>query len=165
MPPTPGALVTLVGGASAGLLAAAVMDVPMSRQPEGYTPAYIAAAALARTEPGSVSFELAMVVHHLAGLFSGVGYGVLMLGAGTLIPGGSIVGGVAVLPHVVAVVVVGTFVYISFANVVLPRVGGTIYEERATAVRGQWLRSATVFGAAMLLLAPWVVGVVGDVVG
>lgn len=164
MPPTAGALVTLVGGASAGLLAAAVMDVPMSRQPEGYTPAYIAAAALSRTEPESVSFELAMVVHHLAGLLSGVGYGALVFAGDAVIPGTAIVGGVALLPHVVAVVVVGTFVYVSFASVVLPRVGGTIYEERATAVRGQWLRSATVFGAAMLLLAPWVVGVVGDVV-
>lgn len=165
MPPSAAALATLVGGATAGLVAAAVMDVPMSRQPEGFTPAYIVAGALARTDPDSITFETAMVVHHAAGVLAGVTYGALVLAGDVALPSGATVAGVPLLPHVVAVVVVGTLVYVSFATVVLPRVGGTIYEERATAVRGQWLRSATVFGAAMLLLAPWVVGVVADVAG
>jgi hypothetical protein len=91
-------LVTLAVGGVAGLAAALVMDLPMSRQSEGFTPAYIAASVLRRSPPSDVSFRDANLVHHAA--------------------------------------------------------GGTIYEERATAVRGQWLRSSLVFGAALAVIAP-----------
>ncbi|MFB6125811.1 MAG: hypothetical protein ABEJ79_00720 [Halolamina sp.] len=157
------AVATLGGGAVAGLLAAAVMDVPMSRQPEGFTPAYITAAVVTRTAPSAVSFERAMVVHHVTGLLAGVLYGLVAFAAEALLTRVGVAvavdGAAAVVAHVVGVVGVVAFVYVFFAHLVLPRAGGVVYEERATAVRGQWLRSAMVFGGAMLVAAPVVVGV------
>lgn len=155
----------LGGGAVAGLFAAVVMDVPMSRQPEGFTPAYIAAGVATRTAPSAVSFERAMVVHHVTGVLAGVLYGLLALATETALSGvaATLGGSAAVVAHVVGAVGVAAFVYVFFAHLVLPR-AGVVYEERATAVRGQWLRSALVFGGAMLVAAPAVVDV-ADAVG
>lgn len=137
----------------AGLLAAFVMDWPMSRQPQGFVPAYIAAAVVTRKNVESVRFGEAMVVHHLAGVLTGVLYAVLV---GTLshgVPPVS-VGGLNLIAHLLAVGVVVGFIYGFFAHFVLPRAGGQSYEQQATAVRGQWLRSALVFGVAMVVLVP-----------
>lgn len=141
------------GGALAGLVAALAMDLQMGRQSEGWTPAFIAAAVVRRTAPEDVSFEVASVVHHAAGVASGVLYGlvtVALSGVGPQVTWR----GVSLLAHVLAVVAVTLFIYLLFANVVLPRTGGTVYEERATAVRGQWLRSSLVFAIAVLLAGP-----------
>jgi hypothetical protein len=156
-------LVTLAVGAVAGLAAAVVMDVPMSRQSEGFTPAYIAASVLRRSPPSDVSFRDANVVHHAAGALGGVLYaavaGALVLALGSTPAPGAVAS--ALGPHLVGVAAVVVFIYLFFAHLVLPRAGGTIYEERATAVRGQWLRSSLVFGLALAVIAPALFSVVG----
>ncbi|MFD1598242.1 hypothetical protein [Halobellus rarus] len=137
-----------------GLLGAVVMDFPMSKQEDGFAPAYVAAALLRRTPPGEVPFREAVVVHHATGAIAGGLYAVVFLLSAAVLPAGAVVGGVEAIPHVVAAAAVAAFVYGFFAHVVLPRAGRGIYEERATAVRGQWLRSAVVFGVAIGVTVP-----------
>jgi len=137
-----------------GVIAALVMDWPMSRQPEGFTPAYIAAGVLTRTPAESVRFRTAMIAHHLAGGLAGVLYALVALGVDRVSPGLSPAVGVALHAHLIGVVVVVAFIYAFFAFLVLPRAGGRPYEEQATAVRGQWLRSALVYGVTVLILVP-----------
>jgi len=141
-------------GVLAGLLAAAVMDWPMSRQPEGFTPAYIAAGVLTRRPHESVGFRNAMIVHHLAGGLAGALYGLLAFGLAVVVPPVTTTVGLNLPAHLLAVVAVVVFIYGFFAHVVLPRAGGRSYEEEATAVRGQWLRSALVFGLTLALAVP-----------
>ncbi|SEL95244.1 hypothetical protein [Haloferax larsenii] len=143
----------LLLGAFAGLAAAVVMDIPMWRQEEGYTPAYVAASVLRRASPNEVSFIDANVVHHVAGALAGVLYALVHLAVDVVVPDVPIFG-LDIFPHVVAVVVVVPSIYALFSYFVLPRAGRAIYEERATAVRGQWLRSALVFGVTLLVLGP-----------
>jgi hypothetical protein len=161
---TPTAAVAVVAaGAAAGLVAALVMDLPMVRQPDGFTPAFVAAAVVRGRTPDAVSFRDANVVHHAAGVLAGVLYAVIVLALGVAVGPGvdpTALAGAAVV-HALAVAAVVGFIYVVFAHLVLPRAGGTIYEERATAVRGQWLRSSLVFGVAMALVAPPLVGLVG----
>ncbi|ELZ94046.1 hypothetical protein C440_10513 [Haloferax mucosum ATCC BAA-1512] len=140
-------------GAVVGVAAAIVMDIPMWRQDEGFTPAYIAASVLRRTKPGEVGFLDANVVHHVAGALSGVLYALVYLATDFVVPDMPLFG-IDVPSHLVATGTVVTSIYLLFSHVVLPRAGRTIYEERATAVRGQWLRSSLVFGATLLLLGP-----------
>ena len=137
-----------------GVIAALVMDWPMSRQPEGFTPAYIAAGVLTRTPTESVRFRTAMIAHHLAGGLAGLLYALVALGVDRVSPGLSPAVGVALHAHLIGVVVVVAFIYAFFAFLVLPRAGGRPYEEQATAVRGQWLRSALVYGVTVLILVP-----------
>ena len=137
-----------------GVLAAIVMDFPMARQAEGFTPAYIAASVLARSQSDTVAFATAFAVHHIAGAAAGILYAVVYLGGIGVLPGGPAVGGVTVVPHGVATLTVAGFIYAFFAYLVLPRRGQRIYEERATAVRGQWLRSVVVFGVTVALVVP-----------
>ena len=142
-----------------GVFAAVVMDFPMARQAEGFTPAYIAASVLARSRPSSVESRSAFVVHHVAGAAAGVLYAVIYLLADGPLPGVAAVGGVDVIPHTLATLVVSGFIYAFFAHLVLPRRGRGIYEERATAVRGQWLRSVVVFGVTVAVAVPAVTSV------
>ena len=137
-----------------GVLAAVVMDFPMSKQTEGFTPAYIAASVLARSRPSSVEFRSAFVVHHVAGAAAGVLYAIVYLLSAGPLPGVAGVGGVSVVPHLFATLVVAAFIYVFFAHLVLSRRGRGIYEERATAVRGQWLRSVVVFGGTVAVVVP-----------
>ena len=137
-----------------GVVAAVVMDFPMARQAEGFTPAYVAASVLARSRPSSVAFRGAFAVHHAAGGAAGVLYALLYLPAAGVLPGVATVGGVGSVPHLVATLGVSGFIYAFFAHLVLPRRGRGIYEERATAVRGQWLRSVVVFGATVAAVVP-----------
>ncbi|WP_396612088.1 hypothetical protein ACH9L7_02050 [Haloferax sp. S1W] len=143
----------LVLGAFAGLAAAVMMDIPMWRQEEGYTPAYIAASVLRRVRPDEVTFLDANVVHHVAGALAGVLYALVHLTVDFAVPDAPLFG-VDVFPHIVAVLAVVPSIYALFSYFVLPRAGRGIYEERATAVRGQWLRSAFVFGVTLLVLGP-----------
>lgn len=154
------AALTVAAGGAAGLVAAAVMDLPMSRQPDGFAPAYVAAGALTRADPDAVSTEAALFVHHAAGVLAGGVYAVAFVAVGAVAPIGPAIAGVALVPHLVAVGLVVGIIYAVFAHLVLPRAGGTTYEQRATAVRGQWLRSALTFGAAMLVVAPTLVELV-----
>lgn len=142
-----------LGGGLAGLVAAVAMDVPMNRQADGWTPAWLAAATLRRRSVDAVRFRDASLVHHGAGALSGVCYGLLALAVGTVVPQPTVVG-LPVVGHLVAVTAVTLFMYTFFAHFVLPRVGGEVYEERATAVRGQWLRSALTFAAVVTLVGP-----------
>lgn len=141
-----------------GLLGALVMDVPMANQEDGFTPAYVAASTLRRVDAEEVSFEAAFLLHHVTGAVAGVLYAVayLVIGLATTIlavPSAAL-GGVGALPHLLATLLVSGFVYGFFAHLVLPRAGRRIYEERATAVRGQWLRSTVVFGAVLGVSVP-----------
>jgi len=140
-----------------GVVAALVMDWPMSRQPEGFTPAYIAAGVLTRTPARDVRFRTAMIAHHLAGGLAGLLYALVALSVHRVSPMLSPGVGIALHAHLLGVLVVVGFIYAFFAHFVLPRAGGRPYEEQATAVRGQWLRSALVYGLVMLVLVPAVV--------
>lgn len=147
----------LVIGIAAGVVAALVMDWPMSRQPEGFTPAYIAAGVLTRTSPPDVRFRTAMVIHHVAGGTAGLLYALVALGVDRVSPTLPPTVGVGLPAHLLGVIVVVGFIYAFFAHLVLPRAGGRPYEEQATAVRGQWLRSALVYGLTVLVVVPAVV--------
>lgn len=155
---------SLLGGAVAGLVAAVAMNVPMSRQPDGWTPAVIATAVLTRTTPETVSVEQAAVVHHVTGVVAGLLYGILMFAMIGVAPSLRW-SGVPMIAHVFAVIAVTLFIYGFFSHVVFPRVGGTVYEERATAIRGQWLRSSLVFAVALTIVGPPAIGFVATVVG
>jgi hypothetical protein len=158
------ALAFLFGGGVAGFVAAVAMDVPMNRQPEGWTPAWLAAATVRRTSPDAIPFRDASAAHHGAGVLAGAGYGLLTFLLGLAAPWPAFAG-VSVVGHLVAVVVVTLFIYGFFAHFVLPRVGGQVYEERATAVRGQWLRSALTFAAVMTVAGPLLLVLFGAAFG
>jgi len=98
-----------------------------------------------------------MLAHHLAGGLAGLLYALVALGVDQVTPGLSPAVGIALHAHLIGVVVVVGFIYAFFAHLVLPRAGGRPYEEQATAVRGQWLRSALVYGLTVLVLVPAVV--------
>ena len=147
----------LAVGIGAGVVAALVMDWPMSRQPEGFIPAYIAASVLTRSRPADVPFRTAMLTHHLAGGLAGLLYALVALGADRVAPALLPIVGVDLPAHLLGVIVVVGFIYAFFAHLVLPRAGGRPYEEQATAVRGRWLRSALVYGLTVLLVVPAVV--------
>jgi hypothetical protein len=142
-------LAWLLFGAVVGLVGAVVMDAAMHRQPDGWTPAFVAAAVLRRSRPDRVSFRDALVVHHVAGGLAGVLYASLVYATATLV--GPAVGLSTLVGHLVGVAGVVAFIYAFFAHLVLPRGATGIYEERATAVRGQWLRSSLVFGGFVLV--------------
>ncbi|WP_224334120.1 hypothetical protein [Haloprofundus halobius] len=152
--PRAASAIRLVLGALAGLVAAVAMGVPMGRQEGGFTPAYVAASVLRRTAPDAVSFRDASVVHHGTGMLAGVLYAAVLTFGENVVPAMVPVGGVDLLSHLAAVALVVSFIYVFFAHFVLPRAGGGIYEEQSTAVRGQWLRSSLVFGAALAVVAP-----------
>jgi hypothetical protein len=151
-------------GAVAGLAGAVAMDVPMGRHPEGWTPAFVAASVLRRTDPTAVRFRDASVVHHAAGVAGGVLYALLAAPLAVALAGTLPTPGVAALPvvaHLVAAAGVVAFIYAFFVHLVLPRAGTGIADDRATAVRGQWLRSAVVFGAALAVVVPALAAAVG----
>ncbi|MEA1932498.1 hypothetical protein [Halohasta litorea] len=143
-------------GALAGLVAAVVMDWPMSRQPDGFTPAAVAAGIVTRQPVEAVSFPELLIVHHAAGLLAGVLYGVVVLGVASGLPELVRIGGLDLVAHLLAVGLVVGFIYVFFAHFVLRRAGGKSYEEQATAIRGQWLRSSLVFGLTLAVVVPLV---------
>jgi hypothetical protein len=150
-------LLQVAAGSLAGLAAALAMIVPMSRQPEGFTPAYIAASVLRRTTPDEVRFIEANVAHHGTGMVAGGLYAAVLVSLSAVVPDVVRMERVELLPHLIAVTLVVLFIYVFFAHLVLPRAGGRIYEEQATAVRGQWLRSSLVFGAVLVVVGPTLV--------
>ncbi|MFB6252190.1 MAG: hypothetical protein ABEI27_10995 [Halobellus sp.] len=137
-----------------GLLGALVMDVPMARQEDGFTPAYVATSVLSRSSPGEVAFGAAFALHHLTGILAGLLYAVLYLFVAAGAPNVAVFGGIGLFPHIVATTLVAGVVYAFFAHLVFPRAGGWIYEERATAVSGRWLRSTAVFGSVLGIVVP-----------
>ncbi len=159
LPLSRGAVVAV--GALAGLFAAVVMDWPMSRQPDGFIPAAIATGILTRQSADDVSMPELLVVHHAAGLLAGGLYGLGLLAATATLPAVVLVSGLDLVAHLLAVGLVTGFIYGFFAHLVLPRAGGQSYEQQATAIRGQWLRSSLVFGATLLIVVPLVLTSVG----
>ncbi|WP_101294392.1 hypothetical protein [Halegenticoccus soli] len=141
-------------GALAGLAAALAMTLPVRRQSEGFSPAYVAASVFRRKKPDEVSARDANVAHHATGAVAGALYAAVFSALSVVVPGLGRVAGVALLPHLLAVGVVVLLVYASYAYVVLPRAKSAIYEDQSTAVRGQWLRSSLVFGVTLTLIAP-----------
>lgn len=153
LPPWP-AVVAI--GALAGLVAAIAMDWPMSRQPDGFTPAAIAAGVVSRQSFEDVSVPELLFVHHLAGMLAGVLYGLLILGLASGLPPLVSVGGLDLVAHLLAVGLVVVFIYTFFAHFVLSWASEQGYEEQATAIRGQWLRSSLVFGLTLAIVVPLV---------
>jgi hypothetical protein len=93
---------------------------------------------------------------------AGVLYGVFTFAMSGLVPSVRW-SGISLVGHGLAVIAVTLFIYGFFSHVVFPRVGGTVYEERATAIRGQWLRSSLVFAVALTIAGPPLVGIVARV--
>ncbi|MFB6176825.1 MAG: hypothetical protein ABEI99_06725 [Halobaculum sp.] len=145
---------TLARAAVAGLIAAVVMDVPMNRQAEGFTPAYVAASVLRRTDVDGVPFRDASTLHHATGVLAGLLFGAVYLALSAVLPPVLVLGTLSLVAHVAALAVVVAFVYTFFADLVLPRFGTELGEDRTTAVTGQWLRSAVVFGVTVALVFP-----------
>ncbi|SFR54731.1 hypothetical protein [Halogeometricum limi] len=140
--------------ALSGFVAALAMDLPMVSQEEGFTPAYVAASILRGTDPNEVSAFDAHVVHHGAGVLAGVLYAAVYWMLAAVVPPVVAAGPISLVPHALATAAVVGFVYTVFAHVVLPRGAERVYEERSTAVRGQWLRSSFVFGLTLAVVLP-----------
>ena len=102
--------VIIAVGALAGLIAAVVMDWPMSRQPDGFAPAAIAAAVVSRQSVEAVSMPELLVVHHAAGLLAGVLYGVAVVGFSSGLPELARIGGLDLLAHLLSVGLVVGFI-------------------------------------------------------
>lgn len=148
--------VVIAVGALAGFVAAVVMDWPMSRQPDGFTPAAIAAGVVSRQSVEAVSFPELLFVHHVAGVLAGVLYGLLLLGLSSGLSEFLWIGGLNIVAHLLSVGLVVTFIYGFFAHFVLRRTSDRSYEEQSTAIRGQWLRSSLVFGVTLAVVVPLV---------
>lgn len=146
--------------AVAGLVAAIGMGYPMWKQSDGFAPAYVAVGLLTRRNFSDVPLQEALVLHHVAGTIAGVLYAVLALSFGGGVPAVVTVAGVPLAPHLLATLVVVAGIYGVFAKLILPRASAGRYEETDTAVRGQWLRSALAFGAAMVVLVPAILSAV-----
>lgn len=144
----------LLFGVLVGLGAGVVMDVLLAQQEDGFAPARVAVGVLTRRSPAEVPFRDAVAAHHVAsGLVGGL-YSVLSFAFAAFVPFGWTLGRVRVVPHVLAVLVVVGSAYLVFTGVVLPRVDDSVYEERATAIHGQCLRAAALFGTVVLLGVP-----------
>jgi len=147
----------IVVGVVTGFVGGVVMDLLLTQQEDGFAPARVAVAVLTGRTPVEVPFRDAVVAHHVASGLVGALYGVLSFVFAALIPTGWLVGGVRAVPHALAVLIVVGFIYFLFTSVVLPRVDDGVYEDRATAIHGQWLRAAALFGAVMLVGVPAIV--------
>ncbi|WP_324759157.1 hypothetical protein [Haloarcula montana] len=141
-------LVCLVSGA----MAAALMNIPMYVQPQGYQPAYVAAAGLRRCDPTDVSQALAVAVHQVTGTVAPLLYGAVVLVLSPL-PIALSLNGVPTIPHLVGIAVLTLFIYFFFERVAMPRAGGSLREEATPIVR-QWALSTFIYGVTLALLIP-----------
>ncbi|WP_276272779.1 hypothetical protein [Haloarcula litorea] len=138
---------------ASGVLAAVLMNIPMYVQPEGYRPAYVAAAGATRRDPGEVGPAAAAVAHHVAGVAAAVLYGGLTFALAAVLPTLLPLNGVPAVPHLVGVLAVTLFVYAFFERVALPRAGGSFREDADPIVR-QWALSAFIYGVTLALVVP-----------
>lgn len=150
----PGLVEWIAFGVLVGLGGGVVMDVLLAQQEDGFAPARVAAGVLTGRSPAEVPFRDAVVVHHVASGIVGGLYSVLSFALAAVVPFGWMLWRVQVVPHALAVGTVVGFIYFFFTSVVLPRVDDGVYEERATAIHGQWLRAAALFGAVVLVGVP-----------
>lgn len=142
--------------AVAGLVATLGMTVAMRLQSRGYVPAYVAAAALWRRPPERVSWSAANAVHLVAGMLAGALFEGLVVVGERLRPalGMDVEAAIADLVSVtelLALAIVGVFLYGFFAWLVFPRYGGAAYESGAETVRRQWVVSAVVYVCLLLV--------------
>lgn len=142
-------VVCAVAGAVVGFL----LNIPMVTQDEGYLPAYVAAAGLTRTDPAEASGALAAVVHHVTGVVAALLYGALVALLSVVLPTAVSLNGVPLVPHVIGVVAVTTFIYYFFARVAMPRLGGSL-RDRSDDIVQQWALTAFIYGAALALFVP-----------
>lgn len=81
-----------------GLLAAVLMNIPMYVQPEGYRPAFVAAAGLTRRDPSDVETALAVAVHHVTGTAAALLYGGIVAALGAVLPAALLLNGIPAVP-------------------------------------------------------------------
>jgi hypothetical protein len=148
-------------GATAGLLATLVMDVPMrALLAEGMTPPFVAAGALTGSDTADAPRRVALAVHYGSGTGAGLTFTALTLLAATLGAPGPAVAGVPVLALAVAALVQLPVMVAFFSYFVLPRYG-TVAPGRVPQVRREWLVSAAVYVASVAALFPALVWLVG----
>jgi len=128
-------------GVGAGVVATLVMDIVMTRLPEGETPMYVAAGVLTDRPPGEAPSRLAAVVHYVAGLLTGPLF-VWLLFAGEGLLGGS------VAATLVATVVLLVLMIGFFAIIVLPQ--SRVDDGRLGAIRRDWALAATAYLAVLV---------------
>ena len=153
------ATVWIAAAILSGLVAALVMNVPMSRLATGWTPATVATSVVQGTVPSKVSRRDSILLHHAVGPLAATLYALVGVGLASVLPPGARLAGLELLAHLVAVAAITGFVYGVFAWVVLPRYGGSARDELST-VRRDWLASALVFGGTLAVLVPGVIAAV-----
>lgn len=158
VPSLPGRLAI---GTVAGLLAAVVTNVPMQRLPEGTTPPFVVAGALAGEPLDEVDPRLASASHYLGGSLGGALFALVAVGLEAVLPFTAVIAGVGLrlVPHVLAALVTVAVAVAGFAYVVLPLWGGEA-TERAPRVRSSWVLSVTVYTLALSLFVPLLVAAV-----
>jgi hypothetical protein len=148
-------------GATAGLLATLVMDVPMrALLAEGMTPPFVAAGALTGSDTADACRRVALAVHYGSGTAADLTFTALTLLAATLGAPGPAVAGVPVRALAVAALVQLPVMVAFFSYFVLPRYG-TVAPGRVPQVRREWLVSAAVYVASVAALFPALVWLVG----
>lgn len=139
----------------AGIVAAVVMNYPMSRGTDGFVPARVTAAMLTRQSPDAVSLRDALLVHHVTGAAAGLAYAGISYPIALVVPNLLLLpGNVGTFPHLLAISLLVVVLDQVFNRVLFPRVSGTAYEERGTAIQGHWLRALLVFAVTMALAVP-----------
>jgi len=160
-PPSLSVLSLALVGAVAGLLATLVMDVPMrTLLVEGMTPPFVAAGALTGSDTADAPRRVALAVHYGSGTGAGLIFTALVVGVATVGVPGPTVAGVPIPGLAVAALVQFPVMVAFFASFVLPRYG-TVGDRRAPQVRRDWLVSAAVYVASVVVFLPALVWVVG----
>jgi hypothetical protein len=136
-----------------GAFAALLMNIPMYVQPEGYRPAFVAAAGLTGRDPGETGVGAAVAVHHATGTAAGLVYGGIVVALAAVIPAALTVNGVPAIPHLAGAVGVTLFVYYFFERIAMPRAGGSLRTDAGPIVR-QWALSAFIYGVTLALGVP-----------
>jgi len=139
-----------------GLLAALLMNIPMYVQPEGYRPAFVAAAGLTGRDPSDVGPAPAAAVHHVTGTAAGLLYGGIVVVLAAVLPAALVLNGIPTIPHLAGVIGVTLFIYYFFERIAMPRAGGSLQADAEPIVR-QWALSAFIYGTTLALLLPVVV--------
>lgn len=140
----------------AGLLAALGASGAMRLQSYGYVPAYVAAAALWRRPPESVSRSAADATHLTVGMVAGLLFESLVVGYERLRPALGVdvevvVAGVTTVSELFVYALVVGVLYAGFSRAVFPRFGGAAYETRPETVRRQWALSAVAYGGFLFV--------------
>lgn len=142
----------LAVAAVAGLLATFVTNVPVNLLSHGAIPPRLAAAAVTRTAVATVSARATAAVYYAGGALAGLAFELLVLG----LDGLPALPGPVTAAEVVAAALVAAGAFAGVAGLLLPRVGGSLYEDGATrrTVVRQWAACAATYGVALLATVP-----------